>query len=204
MNQRGLSLVELLIALTIFAFVSAAALAAYNLGVTGSSQLQEATDELGVLERMRSVVRSDLSMAIDLQVFEPDTTSKRPSFVAGRFVDDVMPEPDEGEWLFALVRGGWANVESTEPRAELQPVGYLLVDDGLVRRTRPFLDATNETPHRDQVLVEGIEDLEVTYYLGGEWEDDIDLGMRPTAIRLDFVHPTYGQMQHDFLLAEVE
>ncbi|MEO1657661.1 MAG: type II secretion system minor pseudopilin GspJ [Pseudomonadota bacterium] len=204
MNQRGLTLIELLIALTIFAFVSAAALAALNLGVSGSTQLQDATDRISELERMRTIVRNDLAMAVDVPVYESEATLRRPSFVAGEIVDDVMPEPDDGEWLFALVRGGWTNIDAMQPRAEIQPVGYLAIDDALVRRTRPFLDATRETPHRDQVLLDDLQDLEVQFYQGGDWDEDIEPETLPTAIRLSFVHPAYGQMHHDFLMWEIE
>ena len=204
MNQRGLTLVELLIAMTIFSFVSVAALAALDLGVSGSAQLQDATARISQLERMRSIVRSDLAMATDVSVYEAEATRRRPSFVAGEIIDDVMPEPDDGEWLLALVRGGWTNIDAEQPRSTFQPVGYLMIDGALVRRTRPFLDATNETPHRDQVLIDGLEDLEVQFYQGGDWEDDIEPDSYPTSVRFSFVHPAYGQMQHDFLMREVE
>ncbi|MEM7739750.1 MAG: type II secretion system minor pseudopilin GspJ [Pseudomonadota bacterium] len=200
MNERGLTLVELLIAMTIFAFVSAASVASFNLAASGASQLQEATDRLAKIERMRSIMRGDLALFADLPVYEPNSSERRPAFVGGTLIDDVMPDAGDGEWLLALVRSGWTNVASVEPRSELQAVGYLLIDDALVRRTRPFIDAANETPHRDQVLLTNLDEIELAYYYQGDWDDDLELGAVPTALRLMFVHPAYGRMRHDFLV----
>ncbi|MEO1041005.1 MAG: type II secretion system minor pseudopilin GspJ [Pseudomonadota bacterium] len=200
MNERGLTLVELLIAMTIFAFVSAASIASFNLAASGSSQLQEATARLSELERMRSLLRSDFALFTDLRVYEPDSSERRPAFVGGELTDDVMPDADDGEWLFALVRSGWTNVAAVEPRSELQAVGYLLIDGDLVRRTRPFLDAANDTPHRDQALLTDLDAFELMFYYEGDWDEDLELGAVPTAVRLSFHHSVYGPMQHDFLV----
>ncbi|MEE4208522.1 MAG: prepilin-type N-terminal cleavage/methylation domain-containing protein, partial [Parvularcula sp.] len=59
-QQRGLTLVEVLVALAIFAAVSAIGVAAIGLAANGGAQLGEASERIGEVERLRILMRSDL------------------------------------------------------------------------------------------------------------------------------------------------
>ncbi|MEM1379666.1 MAG: type II secretion system minor pseudopilin GspJ [Pseudomonadota bacterium] len=204
MNQRGLSLVEVLIALAIFAAVSALGVGALTLAANGTAQLEEANQRIAAVERFRGLIRSDLYQVIDRPVRERDAAEPRPPFMGGRVLSDLLPS-DDGQALIVLVRSGWTNPEAIAPRSELQAVTWLVRDGALVRRHRPFLDAAAQTPYRDDVILEDLTDLDVQFLSRGRWRDETG---RPNtddgavAMRLRFAHPYYGAMEHVFLLGE--
>lgn len=205
MSQRGFSLIEVLVALGIFAAVSAVGVGALNIAANGSRQLQQANERIAEMDRFRGLLRGDLYQLSQRSVYEAEATRPRPPFIGGDalnpFVDDRDFEP-----LFALVREGWANPGAEEPRAELQAVLYLEKDGAIIRRTRPFLDAVRDTPFRDDVLMEGVSDVEVSFRLAGDWRDrSPPLGaegdvLTPDALQFVFTHPIYGEMRHVVLI----
>ncbi|MEM9809648.1 MAG: type II secretion system minor pseudopilin GspJ [Pseudomonadota bacterium] len=206
MNQRGMTLIEVLIALGIFAAVSAIGVGALSLAASGSEQLDKADIRIGELERFRGLLRSDLYQLIDRPVREPDTDEPRPSLMGGAFSDELL-EDEEGVAILALVRSGWPNPGAKEPRSELQAVIYFVQGDQILRRTRPFLDAVRETPHRDDLLLEGVSDVEIAFLNRAGWGEEAGRpgrGEEPVAVRIRFMHPHYGAMQHIFMLGGPE
>ncbi|MEM9838281.1 MAG: type II secretion system minor pseudopilin GspJ [Pseudomonadota bacterium] len=202
MNQRGLSLVEVLIALSIFAAVSAIGVGAFTLAANGTAQLERANAEIASMERFRGLLRTDLYQLVDRRVYERTADEPRPAFMGGRVLNDFLENREEGA-LLTLVRAGWSNPGAVEPRSELQAVTWLLRDETLIRRQRPFLDAVAETPERDDVILEGVEEVEIDFLARGRWRDEAG---RPgtdgeaVAVRLRFIHSAYGEMEHIFLI----
>ncbi|MEM1410478.1 MAG: type II secretion system minor pseudopilin GspJ [Pseudomonadota bacterium] len=206
MNQRGLTLIEVLIALGVFAAVSALGVAALSLTVSGSDQLQEVDERIGDLERFRGLLRSDLRHLVDRPVLEPDTEQPRPAFVGGRVLSDFLPSR-EGTALLALVRSGWANPGAEEPRSELQAITWLIKEGALIRRQRPFLDAVADTPTAEDILLSELRDIDIAFLDGGRWRDEAGRGGTDSdaaAMRITFEHPVYGPMEHVFLVGGPE
>ena len=201
-----MTLVELLVALGIFALVSAASISVLGLALAGRDQLEAATDEARALERVRSLLRADLAQVVPRPVRGPDGATS-PALAGGAGLADARPgqagtAPGETV-LLVLTRGGWDDPGNLRPRPELQRVTYLVRGGALVRRTRPYLDAALQTPSQDQVLLEDLTDLAVAFHDGREWrdgyagsEDGADL---PRAVRFAFGHPALGPTRHDFL-----
>ena len=115
MNQRGLTLVEVLVALGIFSVVSVIGVAAMGLAANGSRQLEDADTRIADMDRFRGIVRSDLHQRVAREVVEPDTDRPRPAFMGGDALTTVL-NPRDGEPLLALVRSGWTNPGAEEPR----------------------------------------------------------------------------------------
>lgn len=203
MNQRGLTLVEVLVALGIFAAINAVAVGALTLAANGSRQLQEADRRISDLERFRGLMRTDLYQLVEREVLEPGAVRPRPPLVGGEALDEIIGD-DGFEPLLALVRSGWSNPGALEPRAELQAVTYLARGDELVRRTRPFLDAAEETPVLDDVLLKGVSNVRISFRVRGEWEEETGRSEsrldQPLAVRMTFEHPDYGPMEHVFVI----
>jgi type II secretion system protein J len=193
-----MTLVEILVALGIFAAVSAIAVGALGLAANGTAQLDEAASRIGRVETFRIVMRDDLNHLVARQAREPNIVGSRPAFVGGDAAAALMDRDDETT-LLMLTRSGWTNAGSREPRAEVQAVSYLLKDDQLVRRTRPFIDAALDTPFRDQVLLEDLRNLDIAFLTARDWREETEPGARPVALRISFEHPDYGLMEHIFL-----
>lgn len=151
-GARGLSLVELLVALAIFALVSAAATISLRLATDARGQLDAADLRLAELEAARAILREDFAQL----VFRPtrDEFGERfgPTFIGG--VETRLRPAVSGERLqLAFVRHGWLNPEFAAPRSSLQFVEYLLKDGALIRRARAYLDDARDQPAVDRVIL---------------------------------------------------
>jgi general secretion pathway protein J len=200
-NQRGLTLVEVLVALGIFALVNTIALGAFRVAANGSDQLAEAEARIGEIERLRGLLRQDLDALVARPVLEADADVPRPALSGGRALEDILPSEEQP--LLALVRSGWANPGAKQPRAELQAVTYLVEDRRLIRRTRPFLDAARDTPFADGILLDGVGEVEIRFREAGRWREEagtMGRGERPLAVRLTLTHPVYGEIEMVFLV----
>lgn len=204
MNQRGFSLIELLIALGIFAVVSAAALSVMRLATNADAQLQTTTQRLASLERFRSLMRADLLQIANRPYRTADTSGHLPPFLGGAGAS-LLPAAgeDAAEPKLVLVRNGWPNPDFAVARASLQHVTWLLTDAGLVRRTRPFVDSALGTPDRDVVILAGISSVEMRFLGPAGWVDSWQA--QPVedlrAVRIIVTDPELGVVTHDFLAA---
>ena len=208
-RQRGLTLVEMLVALGIFAMIGTASVAVVGIALSGQEQLSAQTGALGAIERARSLLRADLMQAVDRPVREGGLgagggSREAPALAGG---DALPPDAEDealGTLLLTLTRGGWDNPGDARPRSELQRVEYRLRGDALVRRTRPYLDAAPQTPHTEQVILEGVEAAEAAFWDGQAWRPGFasqNGDAFPPAVRLVLDTRAYGRLTNDFLVA---
>ncbi|ADM09777.1 general secretion pathway protein J [Parvularcula bermudensis HTCC2503] len=203
-GQRGLTLIELLVALGIFAAISAAMVGTMDLATGAKERTETVAEQLKGVERMRGILRADLQQIVVRPVREPDFAAPVPVILGGLDAQTVFPEGEEGEVVhLAFVTNGWSNPGYREPRASLQRVIYLSRGGRLIRRTRPYLDALRETPSRDQILLSGAEDIAFSFPGAtlGTWVPDWSESgstIQLKAVRVRTVLPELGAIDHQF------
>jgi general secretion pathway protein J len=141
-SHKGFTLLELLVAITIFAIVSILAMSGYN-QLVHQREIAATT-----MERVRNVQRCVMRMSQDLEqlVARPirDATSATdiPALVAG----------DNGADVLEFTRAGWSNPTGIN-RSTMQRVRYRFVDNKLYRDYWSTLDRTlNTVPVEVQML----------------------------------------------------
>ncbi|KQY96734.1 type II secretion system protein GspJ [Brevundimonas sp. Root1423] len=180
-----------MISLMIFAMVAAAGAAVLGVTIDNRFAVKAASDRVGDLQRMRSLMRADLGQA----------TARRSRGTTGRPIPQpIVGAAAPGDPVLTLTRAGWSN-PGEQARPSLQRVEYRLVEDRLERRVSSHLDgARSGAP---QVLYRGVRDLTVAFVRDGEaapsFISSIDRPL-PDAVRIGMTVEGYGRIDQLFLV----
>lgn len=155
-DSDGFTIAELLIALFIFAMLSAAGTALLRFGVDAQARTTERLAMLATTVRTRALLTADLAQAAP-RPFRDTTGAVRPAFTGGG-----------SGTVISLVRRGWAN-DGGAARSSLQRVEYRLAGDRLERVSWPMVDGSVANP--PALLVAGITALRLRFFSKGQWLD---------------------------------
>lgn len=157
MKPNGFTLVEMLIALSIFALLSIAGVSLLSFSIDSRQRTAERLDSIASVARTRSLLSADLAQAVP-RTWRDTNGLRRPAFAGGN--DGTAIE---------LVRSGWTN-DGGAARSSLQRVSYRLEGDRLVRISSPMVDGAADNP--PAILLTGVKSLRMRFHAGGVWRDD--------------------------------
>ena len=147
----GFTLIEVLIALAITAFVSMIAYTSLSAVLTGVERLRENTDRTYEINRAFMILSRDLRQFVNRPVRD-EYGELEPALSGGSLA----------RFALSFTRSGWHN-PSGYPRSNLQRVNYRLEEDGLWRDTYSVLDRTGSTEPESVLLLAGVEDLQLRF-----------------------------------------
>jgi general secretion pathway protein J len=159
MRARGFTLLELLVALSIFAMMAAMAYGGLSSVIRARTGVDASLERTQRLQQAVFRLQSDLEQAAARGVRD-QFGDPRPALAA---------EPALG---LSFTRHGWRN-PLQEPRSHLQRVRYRLDEEGrLVRHHWRVLDRAQDSAPVETVLLEDVQRLEWRFLDGGrEWRD---------------------------------
>lgn len=153
-GEQGFTLVEVMVALLIFAMLAAAAVAILSLSVRAQGVTGQKLDAMAAVSRTTAILSADLAQAVDRPTRDEGGVLT-PAMVAG---------PD----AMRLVRGGWSNLDNAA-RPSVQKVAYRLNGNVLERVAWPLLDGA--APMEPAALMEHVRELHLRYRFNGAWLD---------------------------------
>ncbi|MEH6580468.1 MAG: type II secretion system minor pseudopilin GspJ [Halioglobus sp.] len=147
----GFTLIEVLIALAITAFVSSIAYASLSTVLDGIKATREIAD------RTHEINRAWMIITRDLRQFSP--RSIRDEFGEE---ESALTGGEAARFLLSFTRSGWHNPVGQQ-RSSLQRVNYLLEGEALWRESYTVLDRAGDTEPRRVKLLEGVEYLDLGF-----------------------------------------
>lgn len=159
--QRGFTLLELLVAIALFALVSVMAYRGLDSILVASERIELQATRLTELQKGMSFLLRDMEQVV-----------ARP--VRDRFGDRqaALRSDDVGDLRLQFTRGGVPNPVGLT-RSQLQRIGYALEDDELIRLSWPQLDGADELEARRRILIEQVEELQFRFMnRDRDWVDE--------------------------------
>jgi general secretion pathway protein J len=150
-KAQGFTLLELVVAMAIFAIMSAIAYSGLNNVLIARQQTEVHSEQLHQLQLTMTWFARDIEQIVDRGI--------RNEY--GEFVAPVVGNDFEG-YILELTRGGWRN-PANQPRSHLQRVAYLVRDEQLVRAYWRVLDRAEDSKAYENVLLDGVKEVEIRY-----------------------------------------
>ncbi len=149
--EHGFTLVELMVALFIFALVASAGVGLLAFSVRSQAAATTRLDDLANVRRMTALLGADLGQAVP-------RISRNSN---GQLVRAFEGRTGETEGIvMAYVRAGRSNTDGA-PRAGIERVDVILSAGRLERRTYPMIDGTG--PDQPTLLVDNVESVAMRY-----------------------------------------
>jgi len=175
-NVSGFTLLEIMVAIVIFAIMAAIAYSGLNNVLLAREQTEEHSRDLQQLQTAMNWLARDVEQTIDRGV--------RSEY--GELLAPLIGNEFEG-YLIEFTRDGWRN-PANHARSSLQRVAYAVRDHKLLRAYWRVLDRAEDSKPYEQVLLDGVNAVEIRYLADGdEWQTSwppADLGTNTTPLTL--------------------
>ena len=194
-RQQGFTLIEILIAIAIFASVSLAGVSIFQT-VTNTDQATKArVERFNELQRAFLIIERDIIQIARRSVrFEGEAPLTEFIYIG----DNNISQSENG---IAFVRHGWTNPGLLLPRSDMQSVAYRLNDDVLERLHFNFVDAVVGEEPKVRALLHGVDNIDFEFYYDKEWQSKLTKGVLPRAIALEIDFADQGLIRRQFLVA---
>ncbi len=158
--QRGFTLIEVLIAMALFATLSA-------LAYTGLQSVINSKDDTEFeLQRLKQIQLSVMHLTKDLsQLSQRDATDA----LGGRL---YRLSTQESDYTVSFTRNGWRNF-AQQNRSTLQRVAYHLEENQLIRTYWMHIDRADEEIKVERAILDNVTDLTFRFLdPDNQWQDD--------------------------------
>lgn len=192
-RRDGFTLVEVLVAIAVFAVLSALAYGTLSQTLTSAELLGDR------MERLQAIQRT-------MRVLEQDFAQLAPRPIRNELGDGYTPAlrtDAQSGFALELTRGGWNNPAGL-PRGTLQRAAYRVEDDRLVRYHWNVLDRTLSNDFIGVELLDDVETLVVRFMEeNGEWLEQwpppdrsgpLGFRLRPRAVQIELTLVDEGQL----------
>jgi general secretion pathway protein J len=194
---RGFTLLELLVALSIFSILSVMAYAGLQTVITTKQSVENAADQISELQLAMVRMGNDLRQAAARKVRDE----------YGDFLP-AMQSAQSGNETMAWTRGGYRNPARLK-RSHVQRVAYTFKQQKLIRLTWPVLDRAQDTEVMETEILANIESIEWRFLNNEDewvsaWPEEgekADLYPLPKAVEFTLELQEWGKIRRLILLA---
>lgn len=192
---RGFTLIEILIAIAIFALIGLASHQVLFSVLTSDEVSQQAAQRIKRVQRSYQLMQTDMMQIAQRTVRIGGGESAKQMLLAG---DGVIDSQDHG---IAFTRLGWRNPAQMFPRGTVQAVGYRLVDNRLERLHYLYPDQESGTEPQVTALLDDVEALKFEFFAQKKWQQSWQKNTLPQGIAVIIELKSYGELRWQFLAA---
>jgi general secretion pathway protein J len=157
--QKGFTLIEVLIALSITAFVATIAYASLSSVISGVESTRAAAQQTYELDRALVFISRDLRQLVARPVMD-EFGQREPALTGGTLA----------RFTLSFTRNGWHNPKQAN-RSNLQRVNYLVEEGALWRESYFVLDRLGDSETQRVKLLDGVEEFTVAFIASVEAVD---------------------------------
>ncbi len=193
-RQQGFTLIEVLVAIAIFASLSVGAYQVLN-QVQRSNELSlERSERLKTLQRALVFMNHDFRQ---MALRQTRTQGEVPSSQLVHWQDYLLDSDTKGV-MFA--RSGWHNPQQQFPRGEVTKVGYRIKDEQLERVWWRYPDTPAGQAPVVMPLIDKVESFDLRFFDGQNWQQTWEKkNALPQAITVILELKDYGRIERIYL-----
>jgi general secretion pathway protein J len=190
----GFTLIEVLVAIAVFASLSIAAYQVVNQVQLSNAQSLEKTERLQTMQRALIWMDNDFRQMALRQI---RTNGEAPSQTLLSYGNYILESDDKG---IVFSRLGWQNPQNVFPRGDVTKVGYRIREENLERVWWRYSDTPSGQEPLTRPILSDVESFTVTFYENGEWKEEwIKPKALPAAIAITLTLKDYGDIERVYL-----
>lgn len=192
-RQSGFTLIEILIAIAIFALIGLASHQVLYSVLTSDEVSQQASQRIKQVQRSYQLIQTDIMQIAQRSVRVGGEEPSKQLLLAG---DGVIDSEEHG---IAFTRLGWRNPAQMFPRGTVQAVGYRLVENNLERLHYLYPDQESGIEPQVTVLLRDVEGLKFEFYREKKWQKNWQQPTIPQGVAVIIKLKSYGELRWQFL-----
>jgi len=204
MTSRGFTLIEMLLAVIIFAFVGVASVAMLDTVAKSDEASRQSIERMEKLQRALMLFERDIWQITPRQV---RINGEAPGKVTLAGAANFIESDDDG---ISFSHAGWTNPGMVLPRSEVQLVGYRLREKKFERVFYLYPDAVTGTEPTVQTLLDEVDELKFRYLAEPseeqqaelQWLESWDNAKWPRAVKVTMTSAELGSIERIFMLPQ--
>ncbi|WP_305460024.1 type II secretion system minor pseudopilin GspJ [Photobacterium leiognathi] len=162
-SQQGFTLLEVLVAIAVFAMLSLSAYQVMNNVMRSDAQSQDHNQRLKDIQRATIMMDNDFRQIV---ARKSRLDGDAPSNKLLQASEYLLDSSSEG---IMFIRSGWQNPQAMFPRGDITRVGYRIEDDKLERVWFRYPDTVVGEKPLVRVLLTGVTELKFEFYYDKKW-----------------------------------
>lgn len=192
--HRGFTLLEMLIAIAIFAMIGVAANAVLSTVMTNDEVTRNFSVRLKALQQGFGAIERDLGQMVARTPRLLEGGRGSTVFQTG---NDILESESEA---LVFYRVGWLNPDGLLPRGSLQSVAYVVREGRLERWYFPYPEPEFGAEPLKTVIIDKVLSVEYSFFMEDKWERKVEATKLPKAIAMEVEVEGLGKIQRKFLL----
>lgn len=193
-TNNGFTLLEILIAIAIFAVISLSSFTIFNTVLDSDESSRTRNERLNQLNRAFIIIERDF-----LQLARRSVRLNGEAPIKG-FVHTDQKGLSTDTQAIGFVRGGWTNPSLLLPRSDMQSVAYKVEDNTLQRLHFNFVDVVVGQEPKIRPLITNVNGVEFEFYTDFKWQTELSSDKVPAAIAIIIDTKDFGIIRRQFLI----